>query len=111
MILKPSHPQPCRECPFRRTSLKGWLGPWPDALAIHREVMNECDFACHMTLGDEDVGVVHSGPRRCAGAMMYAKRNGKVFRDPVQRKDCERLKEHHDIMGIEEFLEHHNRER
>lgn len=40
--------EPCKECPFRKTSLRGWLGDLT-AQETHDHVLNEANFACHMT--------------------------------------------------------------
>ncbi len=40
--------EPCKECPFRKKSLNGWLGNLT-AKETHDAVLNEADFACHMT--------------------------------------------------------------
>jgi hypothetical protein len=45
--MKQQHTKPCRECPWKRTSCRGWLGPetgYPQVYinAAHGEEIIEC---------------------------------------------------------------------
>jgi hypothetical protein len=100
---------PCSECPWRRVSAPGWLGPhsaemWTDM--AHGEVA----IACHSTLpmgGDalgEDVWD-EPGVRQCAGAAIYRANVCKSPRHP----DIARFTADRDtVFGwVTEFQEHH----
>src|SRR5262245_30601268 len=84
--LQPCAPRTCKECPFRNDSLRGWLGPWKASNDIVEHVLNEHDFACHMTTSEEaeERGTL---PRRCTGSVMFANKNVKLFADPVLRAE------------------------
>jgi hypothetical protein len=105
----PCAPNPCKECPFRKGSLPGWLGPWPDPGTLHRHIVNEHDFACHMTTGDDEDEDLPKSARRCTGAIMYATRSAKRFVDPVLRAEQSRITPTDDIMDLFQFKEHHTR--
>lgn len=45
---------PCEECPFRKNSLPGWLGPYKDAQELLNIINGEIHFMCHMTLGKDE---------------------------------------------------------
>ncbi len=38
----PNVKQPCKDCPFKKTSLKGWLGA-----ERMEEILNSSSFVCH----------------------------------------------------------------
>lgn len=96
--------KPCPECPFRKESLNGWLGGYsPEATALY--AVQEEDFHCHLTRGTKN-------PKHCAGRMLFAKRNCKIFRRP----DLEKIKNavlalnpdyKETILDIGEFVLHH----
>lgn len=63
------HTEPCKECPWVRTSVPGWLGPgtadeW--LATAHSDEIVEC----HMT-----------APLQCAGAAIYRRNVAKSPRD------------------------------
>lgn len=109
--IKPCAPRPCKECPFRKNSAPGWLGPWPDAATLHLHIVAERDFACHMTMGDDDEDELPEDTRRCTGAIMYATKSAKRFVDPVLRKEQQEHQPTEEIMNLFEFKEHHTRNR
>lgn len=102
-------PRPCKECPFMKGSAPGWLGPWPDSDTLHMHIAHEHDFACHMTISDddEDSDEFPEGARRCTGSVMYATKNCKRFHDPVLKAEQERLKPIDEVMNMFEMREHH----
>lgn len=66
-------PNPCNECPWRRTSLRGNTGPlsaeeW--TLCAHSDE----EIACHLTLD-----AWWSEPRHCSGADIY---RSNVYKRP-----------------------------
>lgn len=55
--------KPCANCPFKKDTLKGWLGK-ERATEINRDVMTDKTFHCHKTLQDK------SNKKICAGSMI-----------------------------------------
>jgi hypothetical protein len=78
--LPPPTVRPCNECPWRRESAPGWLGPFDADEWIMLGHSDE-PIACHETIGeDED----WSDPkiRQCAGAAQYRRNVAKRPHDP-----------------------------
>ncbi len=72
----------CKECPFKRGSLKGWLG----GLSIEEtlEHMNkERFFSCHMTRGEDTeenfIQIIQGKQPICRGFMISAQKSAKLF--------------------------------
>lgn len=107
--ILPAAPNACKECPFKKGSLPGWLGPWHDSNTLHLHIVNEQDFACHMTLGQDDDEEVPETARRCTGAIMYATKSCKRFNDPVLRDEQVKHQPSEEIMDLFEFREHHKK--
>lgn len=111
MEYKPCNTKPCVECPFRKTSLAGWLGPWKAPNDLHHFVMGEHAFPCHMTMTDQDEELkANKEMRTCAGSILYAVKNAKRFRDPRLLAEQTRLRdspELENIMDLMEFHKHH----
>lgn len=107
--ILPCAPKPCKECPFRKTAARGWLGPWPDPGTLHRHIVHEHDFACHMTTGDDDGDELPEGARRCTGAIMYATKSAKLFVDPILKVEQVKNQPTDEIMDLFEFVQHHRR--
>lgn len=114
--MKDTLKNPCNACPFRKNSLPGWLGPW-DANSLHQFVMNEGDFACHLTIPQDErnLVIVEEITMRCAGSVLYLGKNckspryeplasvlGKVKADPEYRTRLD------NILNLREFINHHN---
>lgn len=104
MSLPESTKVPCNECPWRRDSTPGHLGPhsaeqW--ILGVH----GEGAIACHMTITDQNWD--DPGMRQCAGAAQFRKNVWKLPRDPkiavAEERDTETV-----FAWNDEFLEHHN---
>lgn len=108
----------CVECPFRRDSLRGWLGP-DKAEEVIRAVLGESEYACHMdvtrsiqtkggVLYDGHVAAEPEDVEQCAGAVICANKSHKRYRhselaghqSQVERSDDQ-------IMTAWEFLEYH----
>lgn len=87
------HKKPCSDCPFARTAIPGWLGPY-SAKQWVRLVHGEGKVECHTKIGPQ-----------CAGSAIY---RGNVCKDPRDKslltlpKDKVRV-----FAGPVEFLEHH----
>ena len=108
--------KPCDECPFRKNSLPGWLGPW-EALGLHRYVMDsEKPFSCHMTIRDkvdlvsgEETTTSVENTELCVGSILYMNKGGKLARDPFLAEQQDRFEKDstEDILSVKQFLEHH----
>lgn len=61
--------KPCNDCPFRRTSPRGWLGPWtaPDLLFS----LGWTPFPCHQTIRREGQSYDDNTLQGCAGAAIF----------------------------------------
>lgn len=105
--------QPCIECPFRRNSASGWLGPWTPENLINE--VEHGEFVCHKSINylreknDEDK------LEYCAGAGIYLNNHFKLSRDKKYSKYQIELKSIQEeikksvFSRKEEFLEHHNK--
>jgi hypothetical protein len=69
--MRKQHTKPCRECPWRRAALRGWLGDMGiETFLDHAH--SESVLDCH--LGD--------GSQQCVGAAIYRANVGKRTRYP-----------------------------
>jgi hypothetical protein len=93
--MKQQHTKPCRECPWKRTSCRGWLGPetgYPQVYinAAHGEEIIECHTR---------------NLHECAGAAIYRANVKKVTRHGGELKlpqDKATVFDHPD-----QFTQHH----
>ncbi len=91
---KGQHTKPCRDCPWRRVAVEGWLGPMtgPEWIAF---VQSDAQIDCHTLLGAQ-----------CAGAAIFRANIGKLPRDRVALRlprDRERV-----FASPTEFLDYHD---
>src|SRR6185369_17781581 len=70
--MKDNLKKPCDECPFRKKSLKGWLGGETPQSTLDF-VNGEADFACHKTRHKEE-----SAMSRCKGFLMFTRKMCKI---------------------------------
>ena len=92
----------CNECPWRRDSAPGWLGPYTPE-QWRRLAHSDEPIACHKTLDDDDTW---EGAYQCRGAATYRANVGKLPRDPnVARTPADREAI---FASPTEFLEHHS---
>lgn len=102
--------KPCNDCPWRRNSLPGWLGPFNAGewlLLAH----GEAAIACHLTIADSDEDGNgdwnQPGMRQCAGAAIFranickSPRNPEIARLPQDRENV--------FSWNDEFIAHHER--
>ena len=107
--------KPCKECPFRKASPKGWLGP-DSAQEVMDKVNREGDYICHMTTAGK-AEIDGRGPldtpglKYCTGSIMYANTNFKRYRDPERQKlqdEMSKMKCRTKVLrNAKEFMEHH----
>lgn len=85
--LPPATPRPCSECPWRRKSLPGYLGPFGPEKWIEI-IHSEAPIACHLTLRGtrgKTAEEIYAMPtvRQCAGAAIYRNNVLKSSRNPT----------------------------
>jgi hypothetical protein len=107
--MKPPTGTPCSECPWRRASLPGWLGPhtaeeWQ--LGAH----GDHEIACHLTIpagfdDDDEAGDDTSMMTTCSGAAIF---RANVCKSPRYVPAENRLPaDRETVFGHGEFLAHH----
>jgi hypothetical protein len=101
------NPNPCKECPLRRTSLRGYLGGYSveNYLTI---LHSDADIACHMSPG------FHTGDlskqRSCTGVAGYRANVGKMPRGPHAAEAVRTVgKSEEYFASPTEFAQHHGR--
>jgi hypothetical protein len=72
MPMKINLRKPCSQCPFRRNSLRGWLGPWDVEQLLHH--LGRGEFPCHQTIKRDDQSIAN---RMLQPAGRERKRTGK----------------------------------
>lgn len=108
--------KPCNECPFRKNSLAGWLGPWsaPELLFS----LGRTPFPCHKTIsGEGDQLITDDSLQGCAGAAIFLNRKCELSRapetaehqrlckdDPVSKEAAANV-----FNWSQEFLDHHTK--
>ena len=99
--------KPCNECPWRRNSFPGHLGPFSPEAWVEL-VHSDAPIACHKTIkGDEEWD--SPGIKQCAGAGIHRTNTFKSPRDPAvytsDEPDTEQV-----FARSTEFIAHHRRE-
>lgn len=78
--MKTNLTRPCSECPFRRKSAPGWLGPWEPSEVM--TTIRYASFPCHRTIPYDDVSLDHPRLQSCAGAALMLCNMMTLSRDP-----------------------------
>ncbi len=102
--MEHTHKKPCRECPFRKESLPGYLGADnpEDFLAT---TLDDFPMPCHLTVDYEEDGWESLvGASYCAGALSFFRNMCKMSRD---RKRPQGEKDETVFSRPDEFLKHH----
>lgn len=135
--MKYGQKQPCKECPFRKKCMPGWLGGDTGnahALALRVAGLMEiqpgvvigCEpeyYACHMDTAriakragygrDESVELSNKLAARvnhCAGALIYLRKQCKRPRDPEKAKAVKAAIESEPVLSsVTEFVAHHTK--
>lgn len=109
-ILK--HKEACERCPWRRTSVRGWLGdetPSGFLWATQREHHMPCHCGVDYEKADWKESLVSSP--HCAGSLVFLKNNMQLPVDIVLRKMVERVEKSDEVFTWgKEFLDHHTLE-
>lgn len=99
--LPPAVAKSCNDCPWRKDSIPGWLGPY-DARRWLEIVHSDEPIACHMTIKESGSW---TGAFQCKGAAIYRANVAKVPReDDVATATADRLTV---FANPQEFREHH----
>jgi hypothetical protein len=103
------HKTPCDRCPWRRTSLRGWLGvetPSGFLWATQRESMMPCH--CGVDYEDPDWEAKLEGAAHCAGSLVFLKNNMQLPVNRTLREMVEQVEKSDDVFQWgKEFLDHH----
>jgi hypothetical protein len=100
---------PCKECPFRKDSVAGWLANYTPQ-DLHTLVMSEQPFPCHMTHEkDLEFNEAEEYPL-CKGALAYMKKNAKSPRNQELNALVKAVEPEvtENILGFVEFFKHHD---
>ena len=98
----------CKECPFRKDSIRGWLSDYTID-QLHNLVMSEIQFPCHMQMGDEDIKFEDADQYPvCEGSIKYMKKSAKMPRNPVLLKMVQEAPKDENILSATEFRKHHD---
>ena len=107
--------KPCEECPFRKRSFAGWLGPWASPEELLLVAFSDGEdvsghghpgFVCHMTIDSDD----ERNPRKeklCAGSLICANKSHKLFRNEHVAQLAAAFEDDDNVMTAWEFNEHH----
>jgi hypothetical protein len=112
--MKLKKTSPCRECPFRKKSLAGWLGKWTLA-EISRQVHGEVGLTCHMQNKDKkieklNIDKYYEKAHACVGGLISANKSCKIYSNPELNDFQRQLKgspHEPEIMNKWEFEKHH----
>ena len=102
---------PCKECPFRKDAIPGWLGGEEDQLASDylRLAHSDENVVCHTSVGYAEHNVATLRP--CAGLAIYRNNVCKKSRDPQAAEAQEFVGKEHkaDVFASpKEFLDRHD---
>lgn len=103
-VYPPPPPKPCNDCPWRRDSMRGWLGPFSPEKWLE-SAHGETPVACHQTI-PEGGGW---GPRtlQCRGLASF---RCHVAKSPRNKSIVTGPKDPTVFATNEEFVEHHRGE-
>lgn len=102
--------KPCGDCPFRKASLRGWLGTFESPEELRRMAVSEEPMSCHSATDDAQTVFGDITETQCVGRLLFAAKSAKRFRHPVlaqMQKDVERINDKDAILGMLELCDHH----
>jgi hypothetical protein len=107
--------KPCKECPFRRDSMKGYLGNASYQPEDFLSTIEHAPIPCHMTVDweedDEETIKDKSWSTPCRGSLRFLNNSLKLPRDPeyanLTRISC---KDKNVFQWKHEFIKHHSKE-
>ena len=80
--------EPCKDCPFKRRSIPGWLGPWTPEEVIAQ--VRHTTFPCHKTIREGDN---EDQLESCAGAALWLNNTISLSRNRDVATHQKKLKE------------------
>lgn len=110
--MKTDLKKPCNECPFRRRSLPGWLGPWEPRELLLSISMSAIPFTCHQTIPEDPEADIDE-MQMCAGAAIFLTNKLEVYRGADGARYQEEMKSVPDEVkrsvfdSSAEFVDHH----
>ncbi len=101
--------KPCKVCPYRKTSLKGWLGDTYGKPELFLEQLELPDVhPCHSAVDDWDDDQQLEGAVRCTGALQFMNNGGKRSRyKPIEALQAQVGKNEEVFSWRPEFIAHH----
>jgi hypothetical protein len=97
--------KPCKECPFKKGSVAGWLGPYKTPLQFVQDSFQQDGMLCHMSVERDDLKV-------CVGSLHCANKSAKQFQGELLEAQLS-VKDDTDAadecMTAPEFIRHHQR--
>jgi hypothetical protein len=108
--MKTPAKKPCGECPFLKTSIPGWLGPWT-AQELVTSLAYE-PFPCHQTI-PESAPTDFVGYKACAGMAVFLNNKFECSRDAGNRmaqnamKNCDKEVKNSVFKNTKEFIDYH----
>jgi len=107
--MKLRRKKPCKECPFQKGAIPGWLGPWT-AQTIVQQAHSESGLACHVDAAakkdvpdDELYDTVHA----CVGSLANANISCKRYANPELNAYAKKVGVIEGIMDVREFFQRH----
>jgi hypothetical protein len=95
--------KPCKECPFKKGSVAGWLGPYKTPLQFVQDSFQQDGMTCHMSVERDDLKV-------CVGSLHCANKSAKQFQGELlsaQKSVADDTDAADQCMTAPEFIEHH----
>jgi hypothetical protein len=115
--------EPCKECPFRKNSLKGYTGPHKHFVEILEIVHSDQKFPCHQRVNailkregqtgcyDRTEAVEHASELApfCTGAIAYMNNTIKMVREPSAVNYADKIGKRNDVFAttVEAQAYHH----
>ena len=114
--------RPCKNCPFTRKCLKGWLGKARTEELAEEVIHGDEFFICHNTLkevdedefGEMDGTPLQEGHQFCAGALILAERVNPGGNRNIRLAKMYGICKTEEISGgaevfsdVQEFIKHH----
>lgn len=100
--------QPCKECPFLKTSWEGYLGDLSYKPEVFLQQLDEEIMPCHLSIDWEKKEYDKAMP--CAGALQFMNNHGKLSRDLAAAHIQKQYGKNEEVFEFRhEFIEHHSK--
>lgn len=110
--------KPCKQCPFRKTSLAGWLGDHSYRPQIFIDGMEYTILPCHMKTdwdeAEQRTMIVEGEKNPCVGALSFCANSLKIPRgariEGVYKNLMDKAKSNPEVFKWQQdFIEHHSK--